>query len=153
MAYPGQDFTTFGTDSRGLTTGPDLDWDWTPRGGAARPDEAARVCLEILLRKCLTPAGSMDDATWGEDLRRVQNAALRPQDLLALQARVRASWLAEEFVDDAQVTALLSGDGKLIIDARVALLDDQGDSTLYEFAFALSAAGVQVVLGAGQAAG
>lgn len=137
--YPGADFSTFLSDATGNITRASMDLSFATITGP-------RVCQETILRKLTCPPGSMDDPTWGIDLRTYLNASVRSDELAALQARVRTEILREEYVDEAEVTILLSADGSLIVDIALTLADEE----TYEFAFALSATGIQVILDVGQ---
>lgn len=133
MAYPGQDFSTFSLEPVVGAIGT-MDVDYKPISGD-------RVCIEILVRKLTAPSGSYDDLTWGLDLRDYLGANVTPQDLSELQSRCRSEIMREEFVDDATVTLYLS-DTQLVCDISVSL----SDAPTYDFAFALSEAGIKLLI-------
>ena len=138
----GFDFSTFVSDASGRVTRGSLDLNFTPITGP-------RVCVETVLRKLMCPPGSMDDETWGVDLRTYLNSSLRSDDLESIAAVVRTEILREEYVADATVTCFQSADERLIFDIVLTLDDEES----YTFAFALSSSGIQVIVDVANNAG
>lgn len=137
--YPGKDFSTFLSDSNGRVTASTMDLSFIEI-------EGPRVCQETILRKLRCPPGSMDDEAWGMDLRTYLNSSLRSDDLGALAAAVRTEILKEEYVEDADVSVLLSEDNLMIVDITLTLADLES----YTFAFSLGVDGaIQVILDVG----
>lgn len=145
--YPGMDFSTYKSDAQGRVVRGSLDLSFIPIGGPTASDaEKASVCIQTMLRKLQCPPGSMDDETWGMDLRGELNASLASRDLASLGARARLCLLQEEYVDDCDVVCLLSDDGLLIVDVTTTLVA----LGTYSFAFSLSEEGIQRIIGVSQ---
>lgn len=126
MINPGKDYSTF-FRADGL---PDMDLSFLEIQGA-------RVVLELIARRLITPPGMMDDPEYGIDLRTYLNAGLLSGELGILEAAIRAEALKVEGVDDARVTATLDGQGGFLAVVEVVLADEDEDT--FQFSFVLGA--------------
>lgn len=123
--YPGLDWSTF--------TSPDGQADLDPTFGVI---SGARVVLELVARRMISPPGSHDEQDYGYDLTSLRCASLSESDIFEIEGAVQAEARKVEGVLSARCQVTL--DDKFVLTVQLELVLDEDADTVYEMVFVLS---------------
>lgn len=88
---------------------------------------------QALVRRLDTPSGSLIDderGTYGEDVHAMLSRGMTEDELAAVPGRIRAQFLDDDRVRDAEVTVQFSSAATLRLECRVYGLDSAGSFTV-----------------------
>lgn len=108
---------------------------------------STRAIAEALLRRYITPAGSLeDDPDYGEDIRGAENMGATTRDLLALSGKLRNEGQKDDRVDSLEVTVSTPSDVLRTRTLNIKIYVHPRDANQPSFAMTLACSSGEVIL-------